>query len=381
MIHSLDIRGFRCFDHLEVKELARVNLLVGANNRGKTSLLEALELCGTRAAPSALEALLARRDEHPATTPPGAELSVRHLFHGHEIEPLKAFEISAMANGAGTARILGMIATDSNGNQRATDGRQSVSMDIHVSDAAVTGGELREGPLILLLRASREHASGGEEILGSHQIRLSADGNLPVQVLRRIWHKKEGFPVIFVPTRSLSRATVASMFSEIVLTDEEPRIISALKTIDPSIERLALTTVTAGDAPGSGLYLRCKEQPQRIPIGSMGDGIWRFLTLALALVKARGGMLLIDEIDTGLHFSVMFEMWRLVIETAQRLDVQVFATTHSRDCYESLAAVLRDTAVAPGTAAVHRIDRERNRTVVYDERRIIIAAEDDIEVR
>jgi hypothetical protein len=380
MIDSLEIRGFRCFDHLEVKELARVNLLVGTNNSGKTSLLEALELWGTRAAPSALEALLARRDEHPATAPPGAELSARHLFHGHEIEPLRSFEISAMANGATTARVMGIISTESKKDQAATPGRLS-SMDFYLTNTEGMAGELREGPLALLLRVTRPHASGAEEILSLHEIGLSAEGNLPVQTLRRIWHKKETVPVVFVPTRSLSRAAVASMFSEIVLTDEEPRIISALKTIDLSIERLAVATIAAGDAPGSGLYLRCKNQPQRIPIGSMGDGIWRFLTLALALVKARGGMLLIDEIDTGLHFSVMFEMWKLVIETAQRLDVQVFATTHSRDCYESLAAVLRDIEVAPGTAVIQRIERERGRTVTFDEQQIIIAAERGIEVR
>jgi AAA domain, putative AbiEii toxin, Type IV TA system/AAA ATPase domain len=368
MIDSLEIRGFRCFDHLEVKELARVNLLVGANNRGKTSLLEALELWGTRAAPSALEALLARRDEHPATVQ-RSELSVRHLFHGRELEPGRAFEIAAFSNGILPVRVRARIVADSSIDPDShDDGRPSIPVG-----AELTGSELREGPLELVFVGSQN--------FGGYRIRLSADGNLPLQTLRRIWQKKDVLPLVSVPTRSLSWGAVASMFSEIVLTDEEPRILNALKTIDSSIERLAHTTVAAGDPPGSGLYLRCKDQPQRIPIGSMGDGIWRFLTLALALVKARGGMLLIDEIDTGLHFSVMFEMWKLVIETAQRLDVQVFATTHSRDCYESLAAVLRDAEVTPGTAAVHRIDRERNRTVVYDERRIIIAAEDDIEVR
>ena len=50
----------------------------------------------------------------------------------------------------------------------------------------------------------------------------------------------------------------------------------------------------------------------RIPIGSMGDGIWRLLGLALALALTEGGILLVDEIDTGLHYSVMENMWKLV---------------------------------------------------------------------
>jgi hypothetical protein len=316
--------------------------------------------------------LLARRDEHPTTTPPGAELSVRHLFHGHEIEPRQSFEIAAFANSKTSSRARGIIIADSNRDQDPNDHEQP-TIPAYVE---ITGGELRGGPLELGF-----NFIGDPQYTGGYRLRLSVDDNLPVQALRRIWHKKEGSPVVFVPTRSLSRAAVASMFSEIVLTDEEPRIIRALETVDPGIERLALATLPAGDAQASGLYLRSKGQQQRIPIGSMGDGVWRFLTLALALVKARGGMLLIDEIDTGLHFSVMFEMWKLVIESAQRLDVQIFATTHSRDCYESLAAVLLEVEAEPGTAVIHRIERERGRTVAFDEQQIIIAAERGIEVR
>lgn len=57
------------------------------------------------------------------------------------------------------------------------------------------------------------------------------------------------------------------------------------------------------------------------------------LGLALAIVNARNGFLLVDEIDTGLHFSAMYDMWKLIWKTAKRLNVQVFATTHNSDCF------------------------------------------------
>ncbi|ETX02887.1 MAG: hypothetical protein ETSY2_34620 [Candidatus Entotheonella gemina] len=56
------------------------------------------------------------------------------------------------------------------------------------------------------------------------------------------------------------------------------------------------------------------------------------LGLILVLVRSQDGVVLIDEIDTGLHFTVLSNMWKLVYETAKRLNVQVFATTHSNDC-------------------------------------------------
>lgn len=374
MLDSLHIEGFRCFERFEVKDLARVNLLVGTNNCGKTSLLEALELWAGRAAPDVLEAVLQRRDEHSAALPHDLGLPVRHLFHGHTLEPDQAFDISASRKGA-THCIQASIHVSDGWSYETPQGRGHLLPDLPAADTA-----LNEGPLVLQI-AILGSPDGTTDSSNAYGVRLSTEGHLPVRTLRRMLRAKDREPVLFIPTRSLSRGAAAAMFGDIVLTDEEPRIIDALRTIDPSIERLALASSDAHPTAGSGLFVRCVGQPQRIPIGSMGDGIWRMLTLAMALVKTRGGVLLIDEIDTGLHFSVMMEMWKLVLETARRLDVQVFATTHSRDCYESLAAVLRDSDAAPGTAAIHRIERDKGRTIVYDQRQIIIAAEDDIEVR
>ena len=85
----------------------------------------------------------------------------------------------------------------------------------------------------------------------------------------------------------------------------------------------------------------------------MGDGIWRLLALALSLVRARRGVLMIDEIDTGLHYSALEDMWRLVGLTAKRLDIQVFATTHSSDCWKALAAVCAEMGAGAEDATIH----------------------------
>ena len=113
----------------------------------------------------------------------------------------------------------------------------------------------------------------------------------------------------------------------------------------------------------------------------MGDGIWRLLGLALALVRSENGILLVDEIDTGLHYTVMEDMWKLVNETARRLNVQVFATTHSRDCYESLAAISRDTVSTGSEITIQRIERGKTRSVAYTEQEIVAASERHLEVR
>jgi len=98
-------------------------------------------------------------------------------------------------------------------------------------------------------------------------------------------------------------------------------------------------------------------------------------------VHSANGILLVDEIDTGLHHTVMKAMWKFLYDAAEKYDVQVFATTHSRDCYQSLAVICRDSVAKNSDATIQRIERDREESIAYTEQEIIAAAESDIEVR
>jgi AAA15 family ATPase/GTPase len=127
--------------------------------------------------------------------------------------------------------------------------------------------------------------------------------------------------------------------------------------------------------------VRLSDSSLPVPIGSMGDGIWRILGLALSTISARGGVLLIDEIDTGLHFTVMSDMWKLIWKMANRLNLQVFATTHNSDCWTSLATIAsQEDAMLDGITIQH-IKSGKETSIVFTEREIVIAAERGLEVR
>jgi predicted ATPase len=88
----------------------------------------------------------------------------------------------------------------------------------------------------------------------------------------------------------------------------------------------------------------------------LGEGFSRLLSIALAMYTARGGLLLIDEIENGLHHSTLTDLFSMVYEMATELDVQVIAATHSAECIE---AAFRSLA-RPNEKerfAFHRIDR------------------------
>ncbi len=101
MIRELTIKKFRGFQHFEMQGLGRVNLLVGSNNSGKTSVLEAVQLLASRGDPGAIWSTTARRGEtlwgeHKQR--PSEEADVSHLFYGHEIEEGSLFSITGGRN-------------------------------------------------------------------------------------------------------------------------------------------------------------------------------------------------------------------------------------------------------------------------------------------
>ena len=107
---------------------------------------------------------------------------------------------------------------------------------------------------------------------------------------------------------------VVRLFDDVVLTENEEHVTQAASYhraggLNAS-PRLSPIEVRIFEKDRGGVFIKLSKTGNRIPIGSMGDGMWRMLGLALALANAKGGVLLVDEIDTGLHYSVMADMWR-----------------------------------------------------------------------
>ena len=86
-----------------------------------------------------------------------------------------------------------------------------------------------------------------------------------------------------------------------------------------------------------------------VPLKSLGDGAVRLYGIALALANSRGGLLLIDEAENGIHHTVQYEFWKLVLQMAHTDDVQVLATTHSWDCVRGFAYAVAESKGADGT--------------------------------
>jgi hypothetical protein len=364
MIKELNIRGFRGLRDFSMNDLGRINLLVGTNNSGKSSILEAIELMASTASVRPIWSATSRRGERiwiDDDTRRYIEADVSHLFYSHAFAVGSKLEI----------------------NSGTDDQSQQFSMEV------VQIQEDNNSPLLDVESSETSDSLGLElEWVNKHLqvVPLTPRGGLASKFGYRTSLDRLNIPRIqFISTASLLPEEVQSLFDEVVLTPEEDLLVNALRTIEPDIERIASIggdrTRSASGMRQGNIVVKLKNHIDRIPIGSMGDGIWRMLGIALSLVNARNGILLIDEIDTGLHYRVLSKMWQLVQSTAERLNIQVFATTHSRDCYESLASISHDDISEGSCVTIQRIEKNTRQSISFTEQEIVAASERGIEVR
>jgi energy-coupling factor transporter ATP-binding protein EcfA2 len=373
MLRSLQIEQFRSFGSFEVPRLGRVNLLVGSNNSGKTSLLEAIELLLAHGDPRSIWTALNRRgervweDEDRRGSP---ELDICRLFYGHTMKIGSSFHINANNDVNAQSLTAELVELDEETWKQA-------ELPAFEQESQFTSAGLS-------LRWLGEHSK--EEFSA---MPITDRGGLSLDLLRRRPMRIEGQrqPVAFVTTSSLTSDEVVFLLSRVILNPEEDLLLRALRIIEPDIERIA-PVASSRNAPAfghnssrGGVVIKSSGLEKRLPIGTMGDGIWRLLALALSLVRAQDGVLLVDEVDTGLHYTVMEDMWRLMNETALRLNVQVFATTHSSDCWRALAAICRPDMVADSDVTIQHIERGAKIANQFNERDISIAARRGLEVR
>lgn len=365
MLTRLEVQNYRGFPTFQMEGLARVNLLVGKNNSGKTALLEAAHFLVSGGDPDALSAAANRRGEVIVRTPDRSPLvEVGHFFYGHAASLDASFTVSGN-NGYSPIKVS--IYTEADSDKDASASIRSGAPRFAIK---ITGGK----------RAEKE----------PRRFALTRDGGVDLDETRPwrrlpVGRRGEGAPIRFVATEHLESPVLVGLWDEVQEAAKADDVLSALKILEPAVERFFMVSgmtsygYVVGSRAGPKVHLRGQDRP--IPLGSMGEGMRRLLSLSMSLATTGEGFLLVDEIDTGLHYSVMVDMWRLVIETAVRARIQVFATTHSWDCIEGLADLCRGNAALGKEVAVHKIERSLLQSVPFSGDRLPSVVDNKVEIR
>ena len=203
------------------------------------------------------------------------------------------------------------------------------------------------------------------------------------RLVQRTTRTDESVAVQLVTQDSLERYSMSDMWNRAITDGREQDVVEAMRTLEPKLNNIFFLTGEREARYGErgGILVEFQGTSKRYPLGSCGEGMRQLLALSLSLVRTQGGILLVDEIDTGLHYSTLGDMWLLVVKTAMQRNIQVFATTHSSDCFKGLAWLCENYPELRNEVSLQKIDRNLNEAVGLDGEQIRIADSEDIEVR
>lgn len=352
MIRSLKIQRFRCHRDITLSELGRVNLLTGMNNTGKSVALEALFLLSLAHVPTTALAQL-RRLRGFSTRSESEEFWDALFYNWDSSQEL----VIAAEEGSLRQSVCGEQFTATGWNTlriRSTEREEfnSAAIDLSTNPPEVIEGmELIQQVRDLLFRREPPTGEPSEELLSKHGEFL----NSPIP------RTSSETPVTYISSRrGGSTEDDARRFSRLEIAGRQKEVLSVLQVIEPRLRRI----VVVAQHMGSILYGDIGAD-RLVPLSLMGDGLGRALSIALALLNAKGGIVLIDEVESGLHYSVLVDIWRMIGQTARTHRVQVFATTHSDECIRAAVEAM-SSANLDKDLKLYRFDRVADGTRVVD---------------
>ncbi len=187
---------------------------------------------------------------------------------------------------------------------------------------------------------------------------------------------------VFIMANGLNRIQLGELWDSITLTDLEKEVLDSLRIIAPGVEGINFRDEHISASRRERVAIvKIAGIKEPLPLRSLGDGMQRILGIALALANTKNGMLLIDEIENGIHYSVQPELWQLIFQLAHRLNVQVFATTHSWDCIEGFQKAAQEDKQEEGMLIRLSLKKDEVVATLFDERKLGIATREQIEVR
>lgn len=364
-MESFYIENFKNFEKLTLNQLKRVNLIVGKNSVGKSTLLEAIAVYLSDGDDNCLKEILAGRGE-PISYDKQYEgiLDVikdrfLSLFSGWEENYSKDFFIRLAEKESDPLTI----------------------QQVYISDYRKNG--IESGQMLYIYNQEDLDAKGGLLSFTTYGLVVTkTDGETSLiryDNIRPVTMKTyKRVPYQMIHTSDFDSTDNAALYDKISLSPLENYIVKALNIINENIDR-----ITFVNEVGSKLYrvpiVSLKDTGRRVHLSTMGDGLNRVLTIVLLLLNCKNGVLLLDEFETGLHYSVQKQLWEIIFLLAEELNVQVFVTSHSYDCFKSFAE-----ANVSGQGMLIRLEQRNSgiEPVCYlDNNDILFAAENDIELR
>lgn len=299
MITSIEINNFRCFKQTKAKGFGQVNLFGGRNNAGKTALLEALLLMGEPSNQSIIQLLKNRKV--------GAD-----FIKG---EPQMAWD-NFFYQQQKKSNILLNFSADS----------VEYKVEIKYKEVIDDILELEKNDEFDVIDLSENNAIKSSLYITT-EINSVLQENIFIASRKDIIGTGNSHTIIntkyFPANFKYSPAHLASNFDKAKLAGIGLILLNAFNVIDPSIESVDTFSIKTPE-----LYLK-RANEKYLPLTMFGDAMTKVANLILTIVNKENSIVLIDEIENGIHHENHEEIWSFLISLCKQFNVQLFATSHS----------------------------------------------------
>ena len=328
---NIEIKNFRGIENLEIKDLGRVNVFLGQNNSGKSTVLESLLLMigmSNPDLPQALNRIRARNNFSGVA-------DVRYMFNNLVLTRLP--EISAdMFNESSRHLKLGLSYVFNENEETAQQGSP-----LPISDTTSIVNTLEMVFDVEEEKAVRSYRSS----LSFNQAGVIIGRSLPNDYV-----EKYTFGLI---TSDLLVGSLTNDLSELFKRKQKDLIIERLTNFDKTIYTI--------DILNNDIYIGFEGINELLPLGMAGDGLRRFLNIVAASANPMTNMILIDEIDNGLHYSAYQKLWEAIFALATATNKQIFVTTHSKETLERLNEMLEEHPNYQNELRLYTLERTKQK--------------------
>jgi hypothetical protein len=306
-IKEFAVENFRTFSHLDVPCWRRLNLVGGFNASGKSSLLETIFLALDRRSPIAVAKPMLWRQ----ATPVGATPNLKGLFPNL---PLKAEIRLTHRDGADKISLKYTSIPD----------HVSISMPVQTPGYNPRGFDAGPATMGIDLQCERDATQDDASFLAE----------TPQGLVGTVYRSSTSPvpPSIFVSTTTrLAPQETAGRLTTIIKANRKKDLIATLALMQKNLADLQILQ----EGESSCVYATCGDE--MLPIAMLGDGFLNLINAVIAIMNAENGVVLLDEIDSAMHWSVVADIWKIIANLASEYNCQIFATSHSRESILSAA--------------------------------------------
>ena len=366
-LENVTIHQFRGLRDLELKDLGRINLLVGINNSGKTSVLEALSVYCHPLDIKVWLSTARQREQDIRVSRTQSIDALRWLFTHDSASIVEPDKPIILISSTGLFSVEKLIA------------RYEEMEGIWLSE---------ERDIINPIDRNEEEIENEQEIENEYSPGVRKGIDLKIEVFTNDHHlslidQSPNFTENFllwedeplyrlsgtrepslntsIVTPSSHRSTIGQfrLLTEARFQNFKSDVVKLLQQMDKNISDIEILLSPESMNSRFNIYIQ-HERLGLAPVSTFGDGIRRLLHIALKLASVKGGILLIDELESTIHTEALQNSFQWLVKWCTEMDVQLFATTHSLEAVDALLEVTESDS----DLVLYRLEPKEEKTKV-----------------